>query len=481
MTVPLLLAAPIIVPLGGAGLAALAHRRRGVQRLGTAMTVGLVVAAGIGLTVRSLTRGVVHTVIGSEEALTGIALTADPLGAALVAATGLLAAAAVGTMIAVGDDDHPLLHPALLTLLTGACGSFVAGDLFTIFVLLEVVMISSAVLLVLHARPQQLRLVAVYVMMNLLGTTLLLTGIAVVFASAGTVNLALLAERAGALGGAMPGAVLVVLAFAVKAGLLPFSGWLVLAYPVAQRTVMALFVGSLTTVGVAALYRVGLLVFGRLGGLSTILLAVGAGTALLASFGALAAADSVRALALVVVTQVGFMIIGFGLSTTAGVVAGVVFILQDVLVKTAVVLAYRPLEPGLSGGSGRPATLMIFAVLALSLAGVPPLTGFLGKALLVEAALDARAWSAAAAALAASAVTLAALLRLWWNALDAPAEAGASFGGARRDALGLAPAAIVAVAAITLGVIPAPLLTVGEAAADSLLDPAAYAEEVLGR
>lgn len=477
------LIAPLAVPLAAAGLALLARGRRGRQRVLSAAALAVVVLAGGWLTRRSLADGVVHTVIGDDRALTGIALTADPLGAALVTATGLLAAVALATMATVDDDGHPLLHPLMLLLLAGVCGTFVAGDLFTVFVLFEIALVASAVVLVLDGSRRQLRAVALYLSVNLIGTLVLLAGIADVLATAGTVNLALLAEQAAEDGRVTTGMVMVGSAFALKAGLLPFSGWLVVAYPAARRTAAALFAGTLTTVGVAALYRVGLLAFGAAAPLRLGILVAAAATLLVTALAAVATDDVGRMLALLVLTQVGFMAVGFGLGTRAGVTAGVFFILQDVLVKTATLLAARPLEAAAAAGRvARGSAVAVLVVLTLSLVGVPPLAGFVGKALLLEAALDAGAAPVAAAGLAASLLLLAAAVRLWrlggsWTGPLRPSD-DLHRAGVRRVAP-IVPGALVAVATLVVGIVPGGLLAVADAAADTLTDPAGYAEEVL--
>lgn len=480
MSTQLLLIAPIVAPLAGAALALVARRWRTVQRIITAAALIVLTFAGFMLTVEAVDAKVVHTVVGAEEALYGIALTADPFGAALVAAAGLVAAVVVATMAMTGDDEHPFVHPLVLVLAAGASGSFITGDLFNLFVFFEVVLIASYVLVTLLAGRQQMRAAAVYIPVNLIGTLILLTGIAGVFAESGTVDLAHLAEQSLTENGAMPGALLVVVAFTLKAGLLPFSGWLVVGYPAAQRTMMALFAGTLTTVGIAALYRVVLLAFGGSSALRTGVLVAAVATLVIASLAAVAAKPHARVLALLIVTQVGFMAIGVGLGTTAGVTAGVFFVLQDVLVKTAIILAYWPLsERSASAAGARIPALWIFGLLGLSLVGIPPLTGFVGKVLLVEAAFAADAIVVAIAALAASAGTLAALLLLWRQAIETDPEPATD----RRTphaAARLTPAALVAVGALAVGVFPGWLLNVAEASADLLLDPSAYAEEVLG-
>ncbi|SDQ19507.1 proton-conducting transporter membrane subunit [Actinopolyspora saharensis] len=477
----LLLLSPLIAPLAAAAFAALGRRWNGVQRAVTFAALVVVIAAGVLLVVESLSSGVVSTVVGAKSSLTGIALTADPFGAALVAATGVLAAVVTATVVATGDDRSSFLQPLMLVLLGGACGSFLAGDLFNLFVFFEVVLIGSYVLLILLGGLPQLRAARVYVTVNLIGTMLLLTGIAGVFAATGTVNLARLAQQPVVESGAAPGAVLVVLAFTVKAGLLPFSGWLAVGYPVVQRTTMALFAGTLTTVGVAALYRVVLLAFDGSPVLRGGVLVVAVATLLLASVAAVAAHPHGRVLGLLIVTQVGFMAAGFGLGTAAAVTAGVFFVLQDVVIKAAAVLAYRPLgESAAPGGGARAVALTGFALLALSLVGVPPLAGFVGKALLVEAAFEAGSVVVVVAVLVASAATLAALLPLWWHVSGrGGGESGGGASSARLSAC-VTPAVAVAAAALVVGIAPGWLLAVAEGAAEVLVDPAVYARQVLG-
>jgi multicomponent Na+:H+ antiporter subunit D len=497
MLAELLLLAPFLVPLTAASVSLLSRRRIVLQRIVGFAALAVTAACGVALTAVTLNAGVVHAVIGTDEALTGVALTADPLGAALVVATAVLTTAVLVAMAAAGDDDErPFLHPLVLVLVSGACGSFVAGDLFNLFVLFEVALIASYVLLVLGDELPTLRAAVVYTGVNLLGTLLLLTGIAGVFGVAGTLNIALLAEQTSVeQDAAMPGAVLVTIAFMLKAALLPFSGWLVVGYAAARRTTMALFAGTMTTIGIAALYRVVMLGFGGAEVLRLIVLGAAAATLPLAPLAAIKARDEGRVLALLIVAQVGFMGVGFGLGTAAGLAAGVYFILQDVLVKTAAVLAYRPLEARWPpSGALRTAAIATFAVLALSMIGMPPFAGFVGKALLVTAAFETRSWAIVAAMLAASAAMLAAVLALWRGPGERPAGTTATRDGtiappadletlpqARwRSAVALAPAAVVALAALAAGVLPAGLLRLAEAAARVLLDPPAYAREVLG-
>lgn len=473
MKAQLLLLAPILAPASGAALGLLLRRQPRQQLLATAVALATVVAAGVWLTLETLSVRVVHTAVGAHGGLKGIALVAEPFGASLVVATGLLALLVLG--VTAGDrlEHHRFVYPLFLVLIAGACGSFVAGDLFNLFVLFEVALAASYVLLVVDGSLPRVRASAVYIAVNLVGTLLLLAGVAGVFAAAGTVNLPLLASEAGAPVGAGPAAALMVLAFTLKAGLLPFTGWLVVGYSNARPSVMALFVGTLTTVGIAALYRVALLAFEGAPPFRDAVLALAVATLVLAPLAAAASGHHARALALLVAMQVGFMAVGFGLGTAAGVSAGIFFVLQDVLIKAAVILAYGPLAAPVAGPRAAPlgpAVLGVLAVLGLSLVGFPPLAGFIGKALLVEAALAAGAPWVAALALAASAIMLAATVPLW-------REARLS---SRPGAAAMVFTLPVAIAAVVVGVAPHWLIVLAETAADVLLNPAAFAQSVHG-
>lgn len=469
MSRELLLLAPLLAPLSAAALGLLLYRRRRMQLIAAAMALLAAVAAGVALVRETVASGVIAVSIGGEQ-LVGVALTAEPFGAALVVATGLLAALVVAAM-ARTDPSHPYSVPLILVVVGAASGSFVTGDLFNLFVLIEVAVTASYALLVLeHGGRRGLRAVTVYLVVNIAGTIVLLAGIAAVYGAAGTVDLASLAALSLEGSAALPGAALVVVALSLKAGLVPFTAWVAVGYPAARRPLMALLAGTLTTIGIAGLYRVGLLAFGAAPGLRVAVLAASVATLLVAPLAALATRRRRRVLALLVAAQVGFMGIGFGLGTRAAIAAGVFFALQDIAVKSALILTYVPGER--DGPAVSPLLLAAFAVLGLSLAGMPPLAGFAGKALLVESALAAGAPVVAAALLVSSALILASLLPLYWRMADRT-----SSGRSITAVLGAA----VAVAVAAVGIAPGGLLAIAGAAADTLLDPAGYAEAVLGR
>jgi multicomponent Na+:H+ antiporter subunit D len=476
----------VVLPLFAAALTALVRRSPVVQRVITIATLTAVTVIGGVLVAATAGGGIVATVVGGHPAALGIALTVDPLGAVMVLVTGVLALAAVAAMSLRRDDGHPFAHPVVLVMLTGVWGSFVTGDLFNLFVAFETTLIASYVLLVLDGTRRQARAGAVYVTVNLLGSLVFLAGVGLLYGTAGTVNLAQLAAQPTQMSSGAIGPALVVLAFAVKAALLPFSGWLRVAYPVAPRAVSPLFAGLLTTVGVVAMYRVMLLSFGEAPVLRQAILVAAIATAIAGGLATLAVTGPAPLLAHVVLAQAGFMAVGVGIGTVDAVAAGIFFVVQDVVIKTALFLGAFATDDVATDGVGlvqaRPILAVTVAVAGLSLAGFPPLSGFVGKALLIRSAFDAGLVIASVGMLVASFGVLVAVGRLWrgivWRTVaDEVTSAVASRGRRRVTAV---PAMVLASAAILIGVVPGPLHELATRAAEVLTDPAAYARTVLG-
>lgn len=478
-SVPVLL---IVVPLAAAAVAALARTSRLAQRAVSLLAVAAVVGFGVALLAATADGDLVVTVVGGSEARYYIALTVDPFSALVVAAAGVVATAVLTTMMLRGDDHHPLLHPLVLVLLAGALGTFVTGDLFNLFVFFELTLLASYVLLVIGGRAEQTRAASVYVTVNLFGSLAFLAGAGLLYGATGTVNLAVLATAPPAPGREIAEVVIVV-AFALKAALLPLGGWLRVAYPVVAAPVGALFGALLTTVGVVALYRVVPVAFTS-AAVQPAVLAAGAATAVVAAVTAVAVPGRRRVLALVVMAQAGLMAVGVGLGGAGALAAGMVFVVQDVVAKAAAFLALGAVDDLDTGdrelATARPVLAAVIGVVLASLAGLPPTSGFVGKALLVRESLAGGAWAVAAAVLAASLAVLAAGVALWRRSAWAVPR-GASVAAPReaRRRAAVVPAAVLAAVVLAIGLVPGPLIERTRAAADILTRPDAYAGEVL--
>ena len=324
-------------------------------------------------------------------------------------------------------------HPVYLVLAAGVSASFVTGDLFNLFVAFEMMLAASYVLITLGGRPDQVRSGMTYVVISLVASTVFITVLALLYAATGTVNMADLSVRIAELDPAVRAAFALALlvVFAIKAGLFPLFFWLPDSYPTAPGPVTAIFAGLLTKVGVYAIIRTQTLLFDAPDWMGTVLIVVAVLTMVVGVLGAIAQDDMKRILAFHIISQIGYMIFGLGLFTVAGLAGAVFYIVHHIIVKTALFLvaglvAHQSGSSRLSevGGLVRtaPVLALLFAVPALSLAGLPPFSGFLAKFALVDAGLSAEAWVAVIASLAVGLLTLYSMTKIWAGVFWGEAE-----------------------------------------------------------
>lgn len=482
----------VIGPLLAAGLV-LALRDRPAAR--DTITIGTLTAAAVGavaLVFEVEANGTVVTRLGGWAPELGIVLVAD-LFAVLVLAAALATVALVevfsfGQRATRHGAEPDVVTPVLLVLASGVSLSILTGDLFTLFVGFELILVSSYVLLTHQGRRGQIQNGTTYVVMNLFASAFFLFGVAFVYASTGTVNLALLAERLPEVSSEVRLGIGLwfTVVFGTKAAVFPLFSWLPDAYPTAPTTVTAVFAGLLTKIGVYALIR-----FHTLTGadeLGPLLLALAGITMLVGVAGALAQDDMKRILSFHVVSQIGYMLMGLGLFSVAGLAGAVLFLVHQIPVKTVLFLVGALVEDdqGTSrladiGGlaARRPWIALWFALPALSLAGLPPFSGFVAKLALVDAGIDGDSIAIAVVALAASIFTLLSMVKIWlgvfWGAPTAPAEPAAP-----RRARTIMQGAVAATVAgtILIAVIAGPLWDMSERSAADLLDIEPYLSAV---
>ena len=481
----------VVLPLSGAGLNMALWRQVRVQQvLGVLFLLG-----GLGMSVALLIHvdryGPVVAELGDWPAPFGITLVAD------VFAT-LLLVVAMATLLAVfvyavgqprADKGAFYFHSLYLMLAAGVAASVLAGDLFNLFVAIEIMLASSYVLITLGGRGEQVRAGMSYVIINLLASTLLVTTIGLIYAATGTVNMAdaavQLAEVPDGVRNALGGLLLVVLG--IKAAIFPLFFWLPDSYPTAPVTVTAVFAGLLTKIGVYAIIRTQTLLFPS-DGPSTLLLVLAALTMVVGVLGAIAQDDMKRILSFHIVSQIGYMLFGLALFSVAGVAGAVFFIVHQIPVKTALFLVTGLAETvrgtsalQRSGGLMRtnPFIAVMFGVAALSLVGVPPFSGFFGKLALIDAGFASREWLVAGVALGVSALTLLSMTKIWASVFWGEVPPKQSFvlpGGAVIEPPDHAPrmmngATLALVALVVLiGLAAEPLWQLSETAAGELLN-----------
>ena len=503
---PLLVALPLMA--AAAALAAL--DRRPLQRGITLTALSLQLAMAVALAAGVLGGGPLAVQVGGWPAGYAIPLVADGLAAPLLVVMSLLALLCAGFAMLSGEDRGRQYLPLVLVVVGGVTGALLTADLFNLFVFFEVMLAGSYVLIGWRRGP--IARSAVYIVTSLLASTLLLAGIALLYGSAGTLHLGLLHGAAAEDGAVALATVVILLALAVKSAAVPVHGWLPHAYSGAPPAIAALFSGLLTKVGVYALLRVSSILFDGQSMLGPVWATVAVVSMVVGVAGALGRNDISGILSFHMVSQIGYLLVVVALiDSPAAVVAGLFFFMQYILVKGGLFLVSGVIDrtegsvrlDDLGGIARRdPALAAVFLVLALSLAGLPPLSGFVAKYLLAVAAFGAGAPVVGAAVVAVSLCTLLSMLKIWNQAFwgDATGDraggareraarrplavpAGGSDDGfpwvertaARRRHL-LLPAAVLALATLLAGIGAAPAIGIAEVGAAHLLDPAAYVE-----
>ena len=503
-----LLPLPVVLPLVGAGLSMALGRFPWAQRLlGLAVTTA-VLGVSIGLLVLVDRQGPVATQLGGWPAPVGITFAADRLSAVLVAVAAAMSLAvlvfAIGQGAAVGAAI--VFNPVYLILAAGVSAAFLTGDLFTLFVSFEVMLTASYVLISLGARPEQLRATMTYVVVSLTASMLFLTALGLVYAATGTVNMADLAGRLDVLPGGLRLAIglLLLVVFGVKAAIFPLFSWLPDAYPTAASPVTAIFAGLLTKVGVYAIIRTETLLLGGDGTPAAVLLGLAAATMLVGILGAVVQDDMKRILSFNIVSHVGFMLFGLGLFSLAGLAGAIFYIVHHVVVQTSLFLVEGLVEQDEGTGAlhreggllaRSPLVALLFGLPALSLAGIPPFSGFVAKLALVEAGLSGGQYLVVAVSLLASLLTLLSVGRIWgslfWRTPAGHAVAAVHGAAEEPEVPGLreprslpamrAATAALVVLGLAVALFAGPLYGLSERAAADLLAPSAYRTAVLGR
>lgn len=492
-------ALPIMVPLLGA-LVALVGRRSLVWQKAVGIFTSLLMVGVSALLVVKVADGtaplVLHT--GGWAAPYGITLVVDMLAAAL-----LLLSAVLGAMVAVyacGDLDDDRFRfgfvPLTLIMMMGVNGAFVAGDVFNLYVWFEVLLSASFVLLALGGERKQMEGSVKYVALNLISSALFLAGIGILYGMAGTLNMAQLAQvvsEGGSGGSATLSAALFLAGFGIKAGIFPLYFWLPASYPAPPASVSAIFSGLLTKVGVYALIRIFTLIFvedvafthGLLLGLAALTMVIGV-------FGAASQFEIRAILSFHIISQIGYMIMGLALFTQLALAGTIFYVIHNMVAKSNLFLVGGAIQH-IKGSTHlkkigglykeRPLLSILFLISAMSLAGVPPLSGFFAKFILMVAALRAEQWLMCGVGLFVGLLTLYSMTKIWANGFWAPqpeeAPSVEPISSAKWFAL-LFPITVLAIITICMGLGAMTVFEFSDRAAVQLLDRTFYIEHVLG-
>ncbi|MDQ0269879.1 Na+/H+ antiporter subunit D [Cytobacillus purgationiresistens] len=484
---------PIIIPLIFGMFMVIFRRRiilhRALSILGLAGTIS--VAAMLITQIQS--KGIQSLNIGGWAAPYGVTMVADMLAALLLITTSVVALfVLIYAFKSIGrDKEEHYFYPLFLFLISGVNGSFLTGDVFNLFVCFEVMLISSYALISLGGEKGQLRESIKYVLVNIIASFLFLIAIAYLYAVTGTLNMAHLSVRVAEVGqdGLMTAvAILFLLVFSLKAGLFLFF-WLPGSYGSPPTAVAAIFAALLTKVGIYAIYRFFTLVFYHEPQVTHLIIGImSAVTMVLGAIGAIAYMDIKKILTYNVVVGVGFILAGLASFTAEGMTGSIYYLIHDMVIKALIFLIGGVIiaiagTSKLKDMSGliqtHPYLGWMYFIAALSIAGIPPLSGFIGKVYITQGTFASEYYWLGAIGLFTSLMVLFSVMKIFMNSfwgetiLSEEMEKGTTKGV-------MLPIVALVMLTIALGLGAEGLHDYVQIAVEGLMNPSLYIEAVLG-
>lgn len=339
---------------------------------------------------------------GGWKAPFGIQFLGDSLSLLMVTVSSFVVTLIMAYGFGRGEKRVNRFHlPTFILLLTvGVIGSFLTSDLFNLYVMFEIMLLASFVLVTLGQSVEQLRAAIIYVVLNIIGSWLFLLGIGMLYKTVGTLNFSHIASRLNHMEGNQTITIIslvFLVAFSSKAALVIFM-WLPKAYAVLNTELASLFAALMTKVGAYALIRFFTLLFDHHPGIThPLLVFMSCITMIIGAFGVIAYKDIKKIAAYQVILSIGFIILGLGSHTFAGVNGAIFYLSNDIIVKTLLffiigslvyISGYRNYQY-LSGLAKRePFFGVAFIVMIFAIGGVPPFSGFPGKVLIFQGAIQ---------------------------------------------------------------------------------------------
>ncbi|MFN4281098.1 MAG: monovalent cation/H+ antiporter subunit D [Alphaproteobacteria bacterium] len=508
--------APIVIPALVAPLIVLMMRRSlSLQRIFSLASAAAVLAISVALLIHAANNPPEVYQLGNWAAPFGIVLVLDRLSALMVTLTSLLSLLVL--LYAIDEWDHRgwHFHALFQFQIMGVNGAFLTGDLFNLFVFFEVLLIASYGLMLHGAGVARFKAGIQYVTVNLAGSVLFLIAVGLIYGVTGTLNMADLAVKApqvpaGDQALLKAGALLLLVVFAIKAALVPLHFWLPVAYAAACAPVVALF-AIMTKVGAYSILRVYTLAFGEgAGELAWIaapwLLPAALVTLALGTIGLLAARGLLLLACFAAVGSMGTLLVAIGSFTPEAVAAGLYYLVHSTLATAALFLVVGLIveRRGAAGDaliaaprfSGDGALSALFMLAAVAMAGMPPLSGFIGKLLILDATREATAtganllgwnvmgWSWAVI-LGTTLIALVGFARagsvlFWKSAATAATAAPSDPHETTGDALPFLAIAGLFAAMAALTIFAGPAMDYFAATAGQLFAPSGYIDAVLG-
>ncbi|WP_435923498.1 Na+/H+ antiporter subunit D [Paenibacillus sp. DYY-L-2] len=485
------LVAPVIIPLLTGMVLIIFQKNIQLQRI---LSLLAMFATGVisVLLMNQVKEGGIQTLqLGGWEAPFGISFVGDMFSALLLLATSIVAVCClIYAFPSICRKQEKLyFYPLFLFLITGVNGSFLTGDLFNLYVFFEVFLVASYVLITLGGTGRQLRESLKYIFTNIIASAFFLIGVAYLYSMTGTLNLAHLSVRiaeVGQDGMITTVALLFLIVFALKAGLLLFF-WLPGSYSVPPTAIAAIFAALLTKVGIYAMIRMFTLIFYHEPQITHLIIGIlAAVTMILGGLGAIGFGDLRKIITYNVVISVGFIMLGLVSFTHEGLMGSIYYLLHDILIKALIFLIGGTVihltgTSRLKDISGlirlHPQLGWMFFIAVLSMVGIPPLSGFLGKVFTIQGTFEAGYYWLGGIGLLASLFILYSMIKMFMNAfwgetiLSQEEEKGTTKGL-------LLPIALLTIASLALGIGAEGIAGYVAQAAEELLNPNLYIQAV---
>lgn len=488
-----LLILPIILPFFFAMIQLFFKDNIRTQRFITTMGLLFTLLVSVQLLWKVNTDGVQSVTLGSWPAPFGITLVSDMVSVLLViTATFITLFVVIYSFTAIGiERERYYYYPTVLFMLTGVNGAFTTGDIFNMFVFFEVLLIASYVLIAHGGEKRQLRESLKYLLVNVVSSALFVVTVGLLYSIVGTLNMADIANKlaeVGQTGIVTVIAVMFLLVFGIKGALFPLYFWLPGSYSAPPMPVLALFGALLTKVGVYAIMRTYTLFFIHdVSFTHNLLLILSVLTVIFSSIGALAYFDVKQIIIYNIIIAVGVILFGVAQMNDAGMMGAVFYLIHDMLIKAVLFILIGILIRitgtanlrQMGGLMKTHASLGWFYLIAVfSLVGIPPLSGFVGKLLIVQGGFSAGNIWMTIIVLMSSIVVLLSALRIfiyafWGEPVSLPKVQMKTY---RWEML---PAVLLLIVSFAYGVGVEWLVPYMTHASDILLNPPLYIEAVL--
>lgn len=487
---------PILIPLITGVLLIFAAKRIMLQRwiAGLSSAVTIIVSALLVQKVRN--DGIQTLDVSSWEAPFGITLVSDMMSAILVLTTSIVAfACLIYSFWSIGEDREKFYYYAAFNfLIVGVNGAFTTGDIFNLFVFFEVMLMASYVLLVLGGKKAQLRESIKYILVNVISSALFVIAVAYLYSVVGTLNMAHISFRISEISQvAQPGiitviAVLFLIVFGLKGAIFPLYFWMPGSYYAPPAPILALFGALLTKVGVYSITRTYTLFFYHDTGFTHQLLSILAIMSIIVGvIGAIAYWDVKKIIIYNIIVAVGAILFGISAMTPDALSGSIFYLVHDMIIKAAlfllagIVIAIAGTSDlqKISGLIKRyPGLGWTFFIAALALAGIPPLSGFIGKLLIVKGGFEAEQYWGAGIVLMSSLLVLFSIMKIFINGFWGTPRAYKGEDTVPVRKMMIAPVILVAIA-VLYGVGSEFVYPYISQAAETLANPNIYIEAVL--